>query len=93
MLRPLSPLALAVVADGAFARALTGEAEDPLRLATVASAHVAELADFAYQVDPSALVQAAEMLVTPTGGSVFAAAVIALLVRKLPALRVRLASR
>ncbi|MCA0326340.1 MAG: hypothetical protein LCH89_12160 [Proteobacteria bacterium] len=85
LLRPLSPLALAVVADGAFAFVLTGEADESLRLAAVARAQVAELADFAYQVDPATLVRAAELLATPAAGTAFAAAVLALLMRKLAA--------
>ena len=90
MLRPLSPLALAAVADGAFAFALVNGTDDTLRLGTIASSQVAELADFALQVDPSALLQAAEMLARPAAGTAFAAAVVALLVRQMPALRARL---
>ena len=93
MLRPLSPLALAAVADGSFAFALVGGMDDNRQLAEVASARVAQLADFAYQVDPGALLQAAEMLASPAAGTAFAAAVVALLLRELPALRTRLGAR
>ena len=91
LLRPLSPLAMAAVADGAFAFTLVGNAD--AQVGAVASAQVAQLADFAYQVDPGALLQAAEMLASPAAGTAFAAAVVALLVREWPAMRARLGAR
>ncbi len=90
MLRPLSPLALAAVADGAFAYAMVDGADDALFVGRIASAQVAELADFALQVDPATLVQAAQMLASPVAGTAFAAAALALLMRQLAALRGRL---
>lgn len=93
MLRPLSPLALAVVADGAFAFSLADGADDALSLGRIAATQVAELADFALQVDPGTLMQAAEALASPVVGTAFAAAALALLMRQLSALRGRFTPR
>jgi hypothetical protein len=88
--RPLSPLGLAAVAAGAFARLLfvggatgaTGEIEEG---AQFTSDQILELARFVEQVSPQALQQFASMIVkSPVGVAAFSAAAVGLLLRGLP---------
>ncbi|HRN76762.1 hypothetical protein [Ottowia sp.] len=83
LLRPLSPLALVAVAGGAFSFAVVRDPSlEPERLSALAGPQVAELADFALQVDPAVLAQVADVLIQPAAATGLAAAAMALLWRR-----------
>jgi hypothetical protein len=93
LVRPLGPLALAGVAAGAFTAVLTRGAAGGLSVAIgdvarFSKEQVAELARFVEQVQPDALLQAAQLVAdNPIGVGAFSASVALLLAAELRRVR------